>query len=261
MSAIRLARPAPSGGRAYGIAGLALAVLAAAACSGGSHALPPTGAQSNHVHSVTAKIVVVIPRGAKHHHKRHRLDPKYVSASTQSVQFTLTSVNGGSIPTGYTTSVTVSLGSDCTNNSGTYTCSTSWKVPAATDAFTVVAYDGTNATGTALSRNTISQAVSAGSSTIGVTLDGIPTSVAIVPTNSTTMSGSTGAGFTVSKCLSSTTVNVYGVDADGNDIIGLGTPSPTLSSGTTAYLAVATPRPTASPYLFTLSRPTIPPAN
>ena len=245
--------------RAYGIAGVVLAALVAAACSGGSRALPPTGSPDR-AHSVTARIVVVIPKHAKHRRRRHDFDPQYVSASTQSVQFTLTTVNGGSIPSGYTTSVTVSLGTGCTNNSGTYTCSTSWKVPAATDAFTVVAYDGTNATGTALSRNTVTQAVSTGNSTIGVTLDGIPTSVVIVPTDSTKMSGSTGAGFTVSKCLSSTTVHVYGVDADGNQIIGSGTPSPGLSSDNTTYLSVATPGPTASP-IFTLSRPNIPPAS
>jgi virginiamycin B lyase len=89
---------------------------------------------------------------------------------------------------------------------------------------------------------------------VSLTLDGIPASAALVPVPPSTLSGNSNAGFTLSKCTTQTQdVNVVGVDADGNQIVGPGAPSsPALTSDDTAHLAVGTLVP---PSTFPLSPP------
>ena len=104
---------------------------------------------------------------------------------------------------------------------------------------------------------------------IRLTLDGIPASVAISPSPGSTLTGTSGSGFSISKCVTAPqNVTVFGLDADGNTIVGPGAPtSVTLSSDDTTHLAVATPGPSASPNAFALVPPaslvsaTIPNAN
>ncbi|HTX59472.1 MAG TPA: hypothetical protein VMH02_07295 [Verrucomicrobiae bacterium] len=225
-----------------------LSCLALCACerAGGGASLPASS--PSRFKAVKATVRVEFP----HRTRRRGGASHYVSASTKSVRFTLTTVDGGSVPAGYTTGVTVTLGTGCTDSSGTYTCTTAWTVPAGSDAFTVVAYDGSNATGSELSRNTVTKSVSSGSNTIAVTLDGIPASVVVSPVSGSTIAGSMGAGFAATKCGSPQSVDVYGVDADGNDIVGAGAPTPSLSSSNTAVVSVATPPP-STPNQFTLT--------
>ncbi len=107
------------------------------------------------------------------------------------------------------------------------------------------------------------------SNTIALILDGIPTSVALLPLPPSMLSGSSpGNAFTISKCATTAqNVEVVGLDADGNQIVGSGAPtSPTLSSNSTA-LTVVSPASSSSSGPFqlvppaTLTSATIPNAN
>lgn len=73
---------------------------------------------------------------------------------------------------------------------------------------------------------------------IRLTLDGIPVSATLAPASSSTLKGS--ASFTISKCVTAPqSVNVVGIDADGNEIVGSGAPaSATLASNDTTHLEV-----------------------
>ncbi|MBV8153106.1 MAG: hypothetical protein JOY98_01700, partial [Candidatus Eremiobacteraeota bacterium] len=95
--------------------------------------------------------------------------------------------------------------------------------------------------------------------TIKVTLDGIPSSVVLVPNGSSVLTGApVDKQFTFPKCNDTAqTVSVYGVDADGNYIVGAGAPAVSLASDNSAQLAVATPKP-SSPNAFTLDPPVAP---
>ncbi|MBV8435556.1 MAG: hypothetical protein JO029_14855 [Candidatus Eremiobacteraeota bacterium] len=95
------------------------------------------------------------------------------------------------------------------------------------------------------------------SNAIRITLDGVPVALAVVPAAGSSLSGSVGSGFALSKC-GSDGVSVFGVDADGNDILGAGAPVPSLVSDDTSKLSVSTPPP-SNPNLFTIVRPSPPP--
>jgi hypothetical protein len=195
---------------------LVACALAVAACSG-VHTLPsaPAPQKVAKVRAAHVTIRVVFPKRHRHRKLRRR-DPHYISASTQSVTFALTKVNGGAIPAGFVPSETITLNpgsssSNCTYNAGpqTYTCSATWSVPAANDpgdAFTVTAYDGAN---NALSTASVTQAITPGNNAIGVTLDGVAASFAITPP-----SGTAGTPF------SSQSFTVAAEDADANVILG-----------------------------------------
>jgi hypothetical protein len=219
------------------------------ACAGNGGALPRDAAP---LHAVHARVTVKFPR-PKHHHRRHGRDPLYVSASTTSVTFTLTAVDGGAIPAGYTTTKTVALafhGSNatCTYASGaqTYTCTTLWIVPAASDSFTVDAFD---ASSKLLSTNAITQAVSTGSSNIAVTLWGVPASIAL-SSSSASVSGSQAAGFSMQTTGTPYSFTAQVEDADGNVILGPGSPSYAITFGGVNYTA-ATPAPGANTFQLT----------
>ncbi len=88
---------------------------------------------------------------------------------------------------------------------------------------------------------------------IKVTLDGIPASVVLQPGADAALSGNMTSGFSLGKCSSAAQhVNVYGLDADGNIILGAGAPTPSLASNDAADLSVTAASP-SSPNRFTLT--------
>lgn len=94
------------------------------------------------------------------------------------------------------------------------------------------------------------------SNTIGLTLDGIPVTASIVPSVTSTLTGNSTTGYTISKCVTAPqSVTVAGFDADNNQIVGPGVPTSTLVSDDTAHFAVATPAPSASPNVYSLVPP------
>lgn len=223
---------------------------------------------------------IKIPKRRRHHHRR---GPKYVSAATA----------GMTIAFAGPTSVVETIGltptsPNCTPGAnGATSCTVSVVLapcPSASSCYSgaIVTYDEIDCVANgnacyvppganALSANQdIAFSIAAGrSNAIALTLDGIPTSVALLPLPPSTLSGtSPGNAFTISKCATTAqNVEVVGLDADGNQIVGPGAPtSPTLSSNSTA-LTVVSPAPSPSSAAFqlvppaTLASATIPNAN
>ena len=90
---------------------------------------------------------------------------------------------------------------------------------------------------------------------INATLDGILTSVVLVPDADATIVGNMASGFSLEKCNSPVQhVTVLGRDAGYNYILGAGAPRPSLVSNDAAGLSVTAPSP-LSPNRFTLTPP------
>lgn len=80
--------------------------------------------------------------------------------------------------------------------------------------------------------------IARGVTTVPIVLQGVPASVAFVPSESSALYADTG-GFILPKCAAATeNVSVFGVDADGNLIVGPGAPKVALTSDDPAQLAV-----------------------
>ncbi len=140
--------------------------------------------------------------------------------------------------------------------------------PAASDCYKIsaITYDRVSCTGSACTIPRGAKPLSAALSfafaivagkieTLPIALDGIAKSVAIVPVGGTALAGSVAGGFALSKCLNTQAVDVFGLDADGNRIVGAGAPTVALRSDKTAIVAIASPVPSPDSYTFTLTGP------
>ncbi|HTA37620.1 MAG TPA: hypothetical protein VK760_01020, partial [Candidatus Acidoferrales bacterium] len=240
-------------------AGAGIAILAA--CSGGSSAVPGTETASppQHVRKAKATIRITIPKRA--HRLRERVRGHYVSASTKAIAITLTPDGGGSAQT-----FNANLTPDspiCTPSSGTLVCTEVLALAPRAYTATFATYDAPldgngNPQGNQLSANqNLAFAVAAGvANVVRVTLGGIPASVELVPGNPSSLTGTTGLGYSLSKC-GSDRVSVVGLDADGNAILGPGQPAAALRSDS-ASLTVSNTSP-ATQNSFTITRPSPPP--
>jgi virginiamycin B lyase len=201
-----------------------------------------------------ARLQILVPRRRTRH-------SKYVSPATQSIAITVAG-RGKSLQfnRGLTTADPA-----CQATAAGTQCTLMLALPPGTYAGTFVTYDGPLVNGApsgavlSSDRNVPIAIAASAANTIGVTLYGVPASVTIVPATGSTMTGSVSAGFTLSKCASSQPVDVLGVDASGNYIIGPGAPSIGLESSDTSHLAVTPPAAQAQ-NTFALSLPSIPDA-
>ena len=230
------------------------------ACTGGTVGSIP-GAGTNHApmaargHGRPGRLVLhlVIPKKRIHHRRKAH----YVSPATQSIVINLSG------PTPYSTTAPLTpTSSGCSSSLANTFCTLSIVLAPGNYTGTISTWDNTGggAPGHELSANqSVSFSVVSGqSNAIGITLGGIPVSAVVVPAPASSLSGSNSAGYTLSKC-GSDTVSVYGVDYDGNIILGAGAPTPSLQSDNTSSLTVTAPGPYA-PNAFTIVRPSPPPA-
>lgn len=82
-------------------------------------------------------------------------------------------------------------------------------------------------------------AIASGTTTVPLVLQGIPKSIAFVPSATSTLTGNQKVGFVEPKCPPKTQhVNVTALDADGNYIVGAGAPGVSLKSRSDAQFAV-----------------------
>lgn len=240
--------------RCFAIVGIVL-IFGLSDCSAGNvNALPagtPAGAAQRHTRPGRLVLHVVIPKK-----KRHHRNARFISPATQSITVSLSG------PTPFTTTVALMPSSQGCSGSGAGTfCTVTIPGLAAGDyTGSMSTWDTPGGTGNELSANqSVSFHVKPGTAnTIKITLGGIPTGVAILPDADSSWTGNTSAGFSAGKCggtlPKADRVSVFGVDADDNLILGAGAPVPTLASGNTAIVAVATPSP-SSPNAFVLSHP------
>jgi len=240
-----------------------------AACVGGQPAWPSSFQTTPTVPArTTAKgmlhIRVSIPKRKR---DRGRFRSKYISPSTQGMTIALSGPSTLDETIGLTQSSpgcsASASGTTCTIGVVLEPCSSA----AVCYTGVVVTYDKVDCVAEecaippgahALSANQeVAFSVTTGqNNSLDLTLDGIPESVAIAPLPGSGLVATSSTKFTISKCVTTPqNVNVIGVDADGNDIVGPGAPtSPALTSDDTTNLAVATPAP-ASPNTFQLVPP------
>ncbi|HTU82912.1 MAG TPA: hypothetical protein VMF61_12320 [Candidatus Acidoferrales bacterium] len=235
-------------------------IAALSGCGGGiapanAPLVPAVRSASQH-QKIAAIVRIVIPR------RRHLRRSRYVSPATASIAITVTPAHGGK-SLSFNANLTPATNPNC--NSSPVTCTLYMSLEPGEYEAAFATFDGRlrngEPTGAELSANqSVPITIAVGTpNVVSVALDGIPSSVAVVPAGSSAIAGNMSAGFTLSKCnANSQQVGVYGVDAAGNFILGAGAPAVELISSDPGTLAVATPRPT-SPNVFTL-RPPVPPA-
>ena len=246
----------------------ALGVLAAflAGCGGGAHgiaALPatagsgtPGAAASKGKGKGTATIAIKIP--AKQGMASSQRKAQYVSPAT--TQMTIDIEQSGASIAGYPQTVGLTpTSSGCTSTLASTLCQLSVVLAPGDYTTSVSLGDGTN---TLSSTQSFPFTIVAGASnSIALTLGGIATSLAVIPTTPIRMRGT------------NNTFAVYGnhpvtfqavpVDADGNFIIGPGSPTASVSLGSTVNASLSTPAPsnptqwTLNPN-YTASDPTVP---
>lgn len=244
---------------------------ALASCGGqNSGALPYTGdpahaaqASGNNRKSgkLFATLTISIP-SAGSDARRSRRRGRYVSPATQSIQVVVSAASGP-IKT-ITADLTPALNSKC-KATVTFGVRCVLTIPLPKGGYTaaISTYDGPLAsrrpTGNELSTNedVPFKVRPQRTNSINLTLGGVPTSVAFIPASSSQLTGSVASGFALPKChTTAQPVSVFGVDADGNFILGAGAPAVSLRSGS-ASLRVVSPQQKA-PNLFLLQPPTPP---
>jgi virginiamycin B lyase len=208
------------------------------------------------VHKAVGKAHATLRIGVPRARKHRRTGGRYVSPATQSIVIALTPLEG--TPTTYAENLLPS-NPKCSETFGTLACTISLGLSPGTYTASLTTYDaplgnGGLPTGDQLSANQdVTLYVWADrNNQFNVTLDGVPASVAVFPSASSTMTGSLANGFGIAKCAGAQEVNVLGVDADGYYIMGPGAPTPGLSSNNTALLSIEQPT-QAAPNTFVLN--------
>ena len=205
------------------LAGLALAVIAVSCGGGGassSSSFVPKAPQNGPAPVGSVQLQLKIPPKSATTGRA----PAYVSPATQSVSV---AIDGGA-PTVQNLSPS---SPNCSNAGAAYPllCTVTLSASAGAHTVTINTFDQLNAAGNSLSVNSISVTFVAGQSpTVPVVLAGVPASIAVYP------GGSPGAGTMLSMPSNSLyflagqsalPVLVEALDADGNPIVGPGSPT------------------------------------
>lgn len=240
-----------------------LLASALAACSSGERsALIPGVDPSTKKATSTSNVFVYVtipqqmPSLRKKGVRKH-----YVSPATQSIAITI------SLPTGrakrVNSNLTPSTNKKCTASADGIDCELSFSLAAGSYTASFATYDGLliggQPSGRELSANqTVSFTVRAKKSTqLHIALDGIPTGIAFLPSATSSLYGNQSLGYVMPRCSPAPQgVNVVGVDADGNYILGPGSPTVKVISGSSS-LTVSAPK-SSAPTLFTLTPPSPP---
>jgi len=225
-------------------------------CAGSGHVVPPgpivNGSAAPSTSSrATATFKITIPKATASAQSR---SVKYVSPATTQVVIDIQQ-GGASIGAPYPETVALApTSTGCSSTLAGTQCQLGVTLAPGSYSFFLTAED---ASGTALSAAagvpfTITPGVA---NQITVSLGGIPTSVAVVPGAQSALAGSAGSGYSLSRCTSSPqSINVIGVDADTNYILGAGAPTASLTSGGLTVAAAGSTAPNA----FTVNVPNSP---
>ena len=237
-----------------------------AACNGGARTgLPPSSAGAQGSKQI-ATFTIVVP--AKSTAARAGRRPAYISPGTQSIAISVYNSTDTTLITTANQNITTGA-PGCTTPTpiSSLTCAITIALSAGSYSFDLTTYDGLlngsgDPTGNQLSADldvpfTI---VEGTANNIGVTLGGLPASVVLAPGATATLLGNNSAGYSLSSCVNTQSVSVFGVDADGNYILGTGAPTVSLSSSNTNDLSVVAVG-SSNPNGFTLSCPSSVPWN
>ncbi|HTW82828.1 MAG TPA: hypothetical protein VMD91_02030 [Candidatus Sulfotelmatobacter sp.] len=231
------------------LAALAVAAAVLTACAGRSGSVP---APAHALPSAKARVTITIPH-ANSGTAASRKRPAYVSAATQSATIDVTVQGTGTQVSGYPMTVDLTpTSTGCSSTLASTVCTISLVLGPGSYDLTLTTYDQTGGAGNALSaaQSVPLTIVEGQANSISLTLGGLPSSVAIL-SGSTALTTTATGGFTL-KIDASAVVSVYGIDADGNLILGAGAPTVGLTSSTPAQVSVTGPA-TANPNAFTLT--------
>jgi virginiamycin B lyase len=218
--------------------------------------LPPAQATSAPKAPGKATLSITIPQARAAASSSRR--PAYVSPAT--TQLLIDIQQTGSSISGYPQTIGLTPTSNgCSSSLASTQCNLTLALAPGSYTATLTTEDASN--------NPLSAAqsvpftiVAGTNNAINLSLGGIATSIAFLPGATSTLSGNVASGYALSKCQTTPqSASVYGVDADGNLILGSGAPTPALASND-VQMVVATPPPT-SPNTFALTLPNIPTGN
>jgi virginiamycin B lyase len=233
-----------------------------ASCSGTSGDAPLFGTPASDKAAsarttATARMEIKIPR--RHRHRGTGKRGEYISAATKSIAISIVASDGSSTHT-FNEDLTPASNPNC--NAVSLVCRIGFSLKAGQYVGSFATFDGLldarhNPTGAELSANqNVPFTFRAGKlNTIAITLGGIPASAVLVPSSSSTLTGNSSVGYSLSRCgAAAQHVSVYAVDADGNYILGPGAPAVSLATSDATQLAVSPPSGT-TPNQFQLTPP------
>ncbi|MBV8491487.1 MAG: hypothetical protein JO199_13250, partial [Candidatus Eremiobacteraeota bacterium] len=236
----------------------ALAVSFLASCSGGTNSGSVSGpgfvpAARQHAETKKAKLVLRIKIPKKRVHRGRHV--RFISPSTQSMKVLITGTNPVVNLAEIVNLTPTSTGCTSTLTSTLCLLTVSLAPSVANYTGSVTTYDGLGATGNQLSTaQNISFAVVAGqANTIAMTLSGIPNNILIL-SGSGASNGNVYGGFDLIG-TSANALIAEAVDADGNIILGSGSPTFTVSQKSGALGVTPTNPSSTSPNLFYLTPP------
>jgi hypothetical protein len=195
--------------------------------------VPTIASKGNGIVALSIRIPAQKGASSNLHHRQ------YVSPATESLALTVTQSGASVLQEAVSLSV-ASNPTNCTASAGATTCALTFPLAPGSYLGTISTYDGAVAAGSATG-HLLSQGQSLAITVVGgqtneitLTLDGVPASISIAPASGSTITGTQSAGFIVPSSAQPLLVNA--LDADGNTIVGPGTPTFTAQvSPSTGY--------------------------
>ena len=222
---------------------LLLAALALSSCASRAGALPPGTAGGGSTplgHGRGAvKFTISVPKAAGTAAAQRRA-PKYISPATASMTLAISTDPGGTSVVDETVALTPTA-TGCTSTLASTQCTLTIALdPGAYDA-AVSTYDGANATGNELSQGQLVDftVVQGQTNAVALALSGVPAALQ-VSSAAAAVHGTQSDGFTLYG-TSAQKLQVEALDADGNVIVGAGSPTFTLASASGSGFTVTNP--------------------
>ncbi len=192
------------------------AILTSCSVAAPGGLLPAPTATTNTERAATVRFAIAIPR-----RRAHRRRPGFVSPSTQSMSIAIAPAAGGPpVVTGKLNLAPTSNG--CATSSGSTVCRFTLALAPGAYLAAVATYDALNEGGSVLSlgESLPVHVVAGAANAVGLTLGGVPHTLTISP-GAATVTAAQAGGFDFSG---SGALLVTATDADGNAIVGPGTP-------------------------------------
>jgi hypothetical protein len=230
------------------MAALVVASFLAGCGGGGGGALPSGTVQAVGHERGTVRITIAVPKATATASARRM--PRYVSPATASMTVNIVTDPGGASVVSETVSLTTTS-SGCSSTLASTLCTLSISLaPGSYDASISTADAGA----TVLSQGQLVDfTIAEGqTNTVALTLSGIPVSLS-VSSSALAVHGSLSAGFTLYGLVAQPLV-VEALDADGNVIVGPGSPTFTVASVSGSGFTIANPT-TTTPNTATLTPP------
>jgi hypothetical protein len=221
------------------VAGVVIAALCS--CSAGAVTTAPSAAGGTS--PTTTSLTITIPHATAADAARRA--PAYISASTQSIKIDIKPHGSGTSIADYPIVANLTATSaGCTSSVTSTVCSVNLTLGPANYDATLTMFDGTSASGNQLSaaQTMPLDIVEGQANTVPLALGGIPVSVQILASGGRVTASD--LVFTLPAATSGT-LAAYGVDADGNTIIGTGAPTMSVSTDNAASVTVTQPTTTA----------------